>query len=267
MNITTRNFLRLLRAGAFDTDEPIEPMSAWKWKRVYEVACEQGVVRIVFRGIQLLSDQFFLQIPDGQMESWRKAIAQPALPDDESALRLANRQNDKKLRQIIDNEGEDSPTLAALKAILITTRHILDDGFYLRPLVQLALLLRHNNRHIDREKLDEWLTTLRMDRIATFQMALIVFLLNVNPDELPVEPMPIDRNIEPLADDLFGREHPHTGQLRFTQAGDDIFIHTSNTRAMLWQARRSARYLKYYPSESIANLLDSFAHSLTDIEE
>ena len=267
MNITTRNFLRLLRAGAFDYDEPIEPMSAWKWKRVYEVACEQGVARIVYRGIQLLSDQFFLQIPEVQMALWRKAIAQPAPIDEEQALRLTNRQNDKRLRAIIDDEDDGSPTLAVLKAMLITTRHILDDGFYLRPLVQLALLLRPNSPRIDGERLNEWLETLRMERIASFEMALIVMLFNMNAEDMPVEPMPIDRNIEPLADDLFSRKHPHTGQLRFTQTGDDIFVHTSNTRAMLWQARRSARYFSYYPSESISNLLASFARSLTDIEE
>ncbi|MBQ9667686.1 MAG: hypothetical protein IJV45_02915 [Prevotella sp.] len=266
MNIATRNFLRLLRAGAFDRDERIEPMSAWKWRRVYEVACEQGVARLVFRGIQQLADQFYLQIPDAQMETWRKTIALPVVPDDESALRLTNRQNEKKLQAIIEAEPADSPTLAVLKAMLITTRHILDDGFYLRPLVQLALLLRPSSRRIDRDKLHEWLTTLHMERIAQLEASLIVMFFEMEAESLPFEPLPVNARIESLADDLFSQQHPHTGQLRFTQ-GNDIFVHTSNSRAMLWQARRSARYFRYYPSESITNLLASFARSLTDIEE
>ncbi len=266
MIITTRNFLRLLRAGAFDHDEKIEPMSAWKWRRVYEVAYEQGVARLVYRGIQQLADQFFLQIPDNQMETWRKTIALPVVPDDESALRLSNRQNEKKLRSIIEAEPADSPTLAVLKAMLITTRHILDDGFYLRPLVQLSLLLRPNNRRFDREKLNEWLHALHMDHIAQLEASLIVMFFEMEPESLPFVPMPLNTKIESLADDLFSQNHPHTGQLRFTQ-GNDIFVHTSNSRAMLWQARRSARYFRYYPSESVSNLLSSFARSLTDIEE
>ena len=266
MNIATRNFLRLLRAGAFDQDEQIEPMSAWKWQRVYEVACEQGVARLVYRGLQQLADQFFLQIPDAQMETWRKTIAMPVVPDDESALRLTNRHNEKKLLAIIEKEPADSPTLAVLKSMLLTTRHILDDGFYLRPLVQLALLLRPNSRRIDQEKLNDWLQTLHMERIAQLEASLIVMFFEMEPESLPISPLPTNPRIESLADDLFSRKHPHTGQLRFTQ-GNDIFVHTSNSRAMLWQARRSARYFQYYPSESITNLLASFTRSLTDIEE
>ena len=266
MNITTRNFLRLLRAGAFDRDEPIEPMSAWKWKRVYEVACEQGVARLVFRGVQLLSDQFFLQIPEAQMEAWRKTVAQPIAQDDEPSPRLTNRLHEKKLRAIMEGERAGSPTLAVLKAMLITTRHILDDGYYLRPLVQLALLLRPNSPKFDREKLAHWLHELSMERIVQFEMSLITLLFQTEAESLPLEPLPIDPKTEALADDLFSHRHPQTGQLRFTQ-GNDIFVHTSNSRAMLWQARRSARYFRYYPSESVSNLLASFARSLTDIEE
>ena len=266
MNIATRNFLRLLRSGAFDQDEHIEPMSAWKWRRVYEVACEQGVARLVYRGIQQLADQFFLQIPNEQMTLWRQTIARPAVNDDEASLRLANRQNQKRLAAIVAAERPDSPTLAVLKAIIATTRHILDDGFYLRPLVQLALLLRPSSRAIDKSQLDDWLQTLHLDRMAQFEASLIAFFFEMDPATLPIPTLPDDKRIEPLADDLFSLQHPHTGQMHFSQAGD-IFIHTSNTRAMLWQARRSARYFSYYPAESISNLLASFARSLTDIEE
>ena len=35
MDIVKRNFFRLLRSGAYDSDEQIEPMSAFKWQKLY----------------------------------------------------------------------------------------------------------------------------------------------------------------------------------------------------------------------------------------
>ena len=36
MNIIERNFYRLLRSGALGTDEEIEPLSVWKWNRLFQ---------------------------------------------------------------------------------------------------------------------------------------------------------------------------------------------------------------------------------------
>lgn len=36
MDIIQRNFLKLLKCGAFGQREQLEPMSAWKWKRLYQ---------------------------------------------------------------------------------------------------------------------------------------------------------------------------------------------------------------------------------------
>ena len=46
-----------------------------------------------------------------------------------------------------------------------------------------------------------------------------------------------------------------------------IFVHNSNTSAMFSHVRRSARYFRYYPSESVTNFFASFVHSLSHIEE
>ena len=71
MDITTRNFFRLLRAGAFGTTEEIEPLSAWKWKRLYQLSLMQGVSALMFDGLMRCNDQFFVQLPDGLKEEWR----------------------------------------------------------------------------------------------------------------------------------------------------------------------------------------------------
>ena len=51
MNIIERNFYRLLRVGAFGTKEEIEPISAWKWNRLYQLAEMHDVAPIIYKGI------------------------------------------------------------------------------------------------------------------------------------------------------------------------------------------------------------------------
>ena len=73
MDITTRNFFRLLRAGAFGETEQIEPMSAWKWHRVYQLSVVHEVTALLFDGVNHCRDQFFLQMPEPLMLQWQKA--------------------------------------------------------------------------------------------------------------------------------------------------------------------------------------------------
>ena len=61
MDITTRNFFNLLRAGAFNEKVEIEPMSAWKWRQVYHYSLMHGVSAIVYDGIMQCQHLFFLQ--------------------------------------------------------------------------------------------------------------------------------------------------------------------------------------------------------------
>lgn len=85
MDVVQRNFFRLLRSGTFGGDEPVEPMSAWKWNKLYRISLMHGVTALVADGIERRSDDFFMQIPADQMEIWHKAME-----DAENANRYVN---------------------------------------------------------------------------------------------------------------------------------------------------------------------------------
>ena len=76
MNIILRNFFRLVRAGVFATDETIEPMSDWKWDRLYQTALQHGVVPLVYDGITRCRQQFFLNLPDALDQHWQLAVTE-----------------------------------------------------------------------------------------------------------------------------------------------------------------------------------------------
>lgn len=267
MDIIARDFFRLLRAGAFGSDETVEPMSAWKWKQVYRVAVDQQVAPLLRRGIERLQEQFFLQIPDAQLDKWRQAVDVDSEADEpEQQLRLTNRLNDRRLDRIISTTALPSPTLEVLKALLRAMRHMMDDGRYLHPMVEAAYLLRDEKGRINNEQLAAWSDELHMTHIAQLEAALMHRLLGLPADLLPFAMLDDEKAVEVMTDDIFSNKHPQSDTLHFSQ-GNDIFVHTSNSKAMLWQAKRSARYFRYYPSESITNLFSAFAKSLTDIEE
>ena len=62
MDVTTRNFFRLLRAGVFGQQEKVEPMSACKWRKTMLFAQAHGVEAETYAGLEVLNEQFFIQI-------------------------------------------------------------------------------------------------------------------------------------------------------------------------------------------------------------
>lgn len=74
MDVTTRNLLRLLRAGVFGKQEQLEPLSASKWNRLYQLSVMHGITALVSDGLQVCSGQFFLQMPQSQLDRWQQSV-------------------------------------------------------------------------------------------------------------------------------------------------------------------------------------------------
>ena len=61
MDIIFRNMQRLAFSDEFFGQEAIEPMSEWKWLKLYELAIAYGIGPWVADGFRRYSDDFFLQ--------------------------------------------------------------------------------------------------------------------------------------------------------------------------------------------------------------
>ena len=60
MEIIIRNILRLVNSDSADEREPMEPMTEWKWQRLYHLSCEYGIEAWVADGMRAYADDFFL---------------------------------------------------------------------------------------------------------------------------------------------------------------------------------------------------------------
>jgi len=74
MDVVERNFFRLLRSGTFGDKEQVEPMSEWKWQRVYQLSLMHGVAALVWDGVVKHHDDFFMQLSNKQADEWQHKV-------------------------------------------------------------------------------------------------------------------------------------------------------------------------------------------------
>lgn len=265
-DIIQRNFLRLLKCGAFGQREQIEPMSAWKWNRLYQLSQMHDVTPWCLDGIKTCADDFFLKVRPQQMQLWLQAAdeADREIPQEEEQ-RLTNPLLNHTLQRLIA-EHHDSPTLQLLLNIIRLSRFILTQGVNMRHLVELGIYLRTTKDKIDYEQLTTWIKKLGMTKIVKLEAALLVHFFDFKTEEIPFTETKVSKSTISVADDILNTSSEQAAEWYFTQ-GKNVFVSTTNSGAMMWHVRHSAKYMSYYPTEAVTNFFANFAHSLSHIEE
>ena len=274
MNIIQRNFFRLIRCGEFKKQEQIEPMSICKWNKVYQLALMHQVIPSVYAGIQQCNNQFFLHLSEKQMQEWEKANVEASRmnqQEEENELlradHLTNPLLNKKLQAILDDEKSDIATRQLLLIIIHITRHILNEGVPVYNLVQLGKYLIDEGHRVDYMTLNQWLKKLGFTPMAQLEGALLIQMFGFRKEEIPFLTGEPDKKVERVAQELTEFTNTRAEEFYFSQDSESVFLHTSNSSAILGHIRRSAQYFRYLPSETLTNFFASFAHSLSHIEE
>ena len=104
MDVIERNFMRLLRSGTFGDDTAVEPMSQWKWNRLYQISLMHGVTALVYDGIMSRNDEFFINLTNKQREIWKNTVAETEEKNRQQNIvtaQLLNQLNINKTRPIL----------------------------------------------------------------------------------------------------------------------------------------------------------------------
>lgn len=276
MDIIQRNFFRLIRSGAFNRKEQIEPMSVFKWGKLFQLAIIHDVAEDVYEGLLQCKDQYFLHMTDTQWELWENTISDlrqipsPENLEENEFLRadhLTNPILNRKLQAILDDENSDTRTRQLLLTIIRTSRHILNKGVPIKELIRLGQELRQNSSRTDFDMLDIWIKSLKFQQAANLEGTLLLELFGFEKEEVPFMDKEDESHAKDVAQELIELTHSRSKSYYFSQGEENIFIHTNNGSALLGHVRRSVRYFRYFPSETITNFFASFAHSLSNIEE
>ena len=250
-------------------------MSACKWGKLYQLAVMHNVTEYIYEGLQLNKEQFFLHMMDSQWKQWEKTIRdirkKPNNDNEEDeflrADHLTNPLLNRKLQTILDDENSDTYTRQLLLTIIRCARHVLNEGVPVRQLVDMGVFLSNEGHHVDFITLEKWLKSLKLHQVAKLEGSLLMELLDFSYEEIPFIGNKTDKNVKQVAQELIEFTNTRAADFYFTQTDDNIFVHTNNGSAMLGHIRRSARYFRYFPSETVTNFFASFAHSLSHIED
>lgn len=264
MDIITRNFFRLLRSGALNEFEALEPMSAFKWNRLDQMVRAQHVEAAAQKGVRNHQYDEMMNIPDKLMPQ------QPApAPSINAKPQLSNSFLNHRLTEIEHKERHAIDTNVAaidlLHIIVDTVSSMLNQGIMLNGLIQLGSYLRNKGDQVDFVKLDNWLNKLHLRRMAQLQGCMLMEIFHFEADEIPFV-----QHFEPAAKHLVLRSVTHTASdtaeewhFRQSTAG---FVR-NNSALLRRNLRRSLRYMAYAPLETISNFISNFAKSLHEIEE
>lgn len=277
MEIIQRNLFSLLRSGAFQTQEDIEPMSAFKWNKLYQLTVMHNITPFVYDGILRCKNNFFLHLTDKQKQDWEKAVAdyrvkekrQSDQEEDEFLRpdRLTNPLLNRRLQAILDDEHSDLTSRQQLLILLRVVRHLFNEGMPIRQLTELAIFLRSNSQRINFDVVGQWIERLQLTQMAQLSGEFLIRLFNFEEADIPFLKGRKEKGIERIAKELIEFTDTRSQDWYFSQEDGGIFVHNTNSSATFSHVRRSARYFKYYPSESVTNFFSSFIHSLSHIEE
>ena len=277
MDIIQRNLFCLLRSGAFQSTEDIEPMSAFKWGRLYQLAVMHNVVPFVYDGIIRNKNQFFLHLTEKQQKDWEKAMSdyraqekeQDNLEEDEYLRpdRLTNPLLNRRLQDILDDEHSDMTSRQLLLILLRVVHHMINEGMPIRQLTELGIFLRKNSQRIDYQAVGKWIERLRLTQMTQLIGEFLIRLFGFSEEDIPFLKERKEKRIDHIAQELIEFTNTRSQDWYFSQQDGGIFVHNTNSSATFSHVRRSARYFKYYPSESVTNFFSSFVHSLSHIEE
>lgn len=264
MDIIQRNFLRLLRLGAFDEREPAEPMTEWKWDRLYQLSRIHGITPWIADGLRKSEDDFFIQLPPTLRQRFyddNTPRTEPREPQE-----LTNPLLNNKLQKLAEEAGTEDPTFNLLTDIIAIARNILTQGISLRQLVGLATCLRTTGDNVMYDVLTAWTAQLHLEQMAQLEGALLMELFHFRADQIPFTHAAITDKTKRVVTDIFSMTEKNAADWYFTQ-GESIFVRSSDSNAMMWHVKHSARYMRYYPTEAVTNFLSNFAHSMSHIEE
>lgn len=271
MDIVKRNLLRLLTSGALNEYEPLEPMSRYKWQRLFALAVSLHVDDLVEQGArhnQYAPDGLPAQVLTLFLNREQRTVA-PS-PSEAASSQLCNGWLNRRLENIRKREPHQMDasmdTLQLLNLLVAATRAMFERGIVFRETLLVGRYLRTKGQHVDFVKLDGWLRKLRLTGMANLTGNILIAFFGFEADEIPFVRSTDQRAKRMITTVLQGKG---SGTLaddwHFRQQESGLV--TGNTRVWMKYLSRCMKFVPYAPLEAISTLVKGFLTSLSEIEE
>lgn len=271
MDIIQRNFFRILSSGAFATQSNLEPMSAFKWRRLIQMVEAQQVMPVFINGIARHSLDEGLNLPESiiadiKAKNEDRKTLSARIP---KTVRLSNTLLNRRLKNLIYNElhsiDTSVETLDLLKLIVSNSETMFTRGMNLGGIITMGEYLRTRGNKVDFVKLEPWLRTLQLQAMAELQGNVLISVFGFEEDEIPFvtksDPNAYRLTLRSISD--LAKDTAHEWHFKQTSTG---FVQ-NNGAVLRRNLSRSLRYVGYAPIETTSNFLSNFVRSLSEIEE
>ena len=272
MDIVRRNFFRLLRSGAFNEYETLEPMSTFKWRILFNMISSQDIFSVFIKGINNYQHDSYVLLPADIIDefcSYERTKKKENKSNPNETAHLSNYILNRRLKKIHYNERHaidtSIETLELLNIIIVNLNHILNSGISFKEIITLGIYLREIGDKVDFIKLETWLQQLHIQRMAQLEGSILIMSFEFTRDEIPFM-----HNIEKkvwklILQTLKPNFHSTSVEWHFRQTKIG-FIH-NNLSGFIRNLTHTFHYFTYTPIEAISNLLYTFRKSLSEIEE
>lgn len=270
-DIILRNFFKLLKSGALGEFEEIEPMSDFKWNRLYDIALQQSVLHTAAAGIkcnphtpaampQHIVDRF-LEAADTMNHDDGEAKTDNAL--------LTNKLLNHRIRRTRERENaseeRSESTLHLFNLIITNTNQVLTRGISYGHLLPIGTFLRHQGDRVDFVKLDRWLEKCHIKNLAQLYGSILITTLDFEKEEVPFVSRIDPYGYRQAMRSLLHHTNVDTKDWQFHQSATGLV--ENDPKAMMRTVKNSMKYFAYAPIETTSNLLHSFIVNLAELEE
>ncbi len=243
IDIVIRNFYRMMRSGALNEYVEMEPMSAFKWRKLSEIVLSEGMANVASRAVKNHQFEESFNMP----ATLRELLHDEAKKKKSRIIRpeMNNPALNKKMSRIIREEkrsGECSKeTLDMFGIIIANCQHLLNKGTSTKLTIRLGNYIRINAKNVDYAKVNRWLRELQMHKLA--QLAGSILIVNFG---FAKEEVPFVKKVDAKAAKMMTM-----GLMK---------------RQPAWQNKAIA-YFEYAPLENVSIILKSLKNKLDSIEE
>lgn len=272
--ILARNFIHILRSGAFDESKPIGRLSPFKWSQLTLLATHHNLLVTYANGLEKYYYNDNFNIRQNEVDAIKarlQEVPRHGFSDlyDFNQIHLHNKQLDTKLQQLIQKEYVDEersyPTMQLMAIIVVATNQILTGKSYIRAIIDLGRYLRIDGAHVDFVKLERWLRLTHLTNMANLQGNMLVSVFGFSPEEIPFITKAYDKAYDIMLKGLRYNDIHLLKTWAFHQNKSGFIV--SSPKTAFKSIRHSMNFYRYAPRETLSSISKGILKGLAEIEE
>lgn len=273
MNVLVKNFINILRLGAFDDHKPIGMLSAYKWSQLTKLAEHHHVLSYYANGIEKYFYDDNLNIPQSEIDTIKGLLASSTRPTFSNLynfdkIYLYNKRHQQQLTNLIQKEyadNEQSYCTRNMMAVIIQTINNMYTGkSYLRGIIDMGVLLRKEGDRVDFVKLENWLKQTGTTRLANLQGRMLIECFGFSDNEIPFSEDEEKHAERLLHHDLHCQATTHLKTWEY-RPGHNGF--SSGVKTAFRTMGHAMSFYRYSPSETTSSITRGIIKGIQEIEE